>query len=293
MFFEKLSKKEEGAIRSYDISSKKVRVAYVVILVVCILMVVFALFPFVWAILSSFKDVGELRNSSKLLPNQFDLNGLVGTWNDLKFGKYYLNSIISAAGSIVCAVLFNGILAYVLAILKPAGHKIIFALVMSTLLIPPTTSIVSLFANINRIGLTDSYLPLWLSMGANAFWVVLFKQFFESLPISYIEAARLDGCGDVRVFSHIVLPLSKPIIVVIAIFALTAAWSDFLLPYLVTAGTAKETVMVRLFAFRTSIKVNDSDILRAATFAIIPPTLIFIAFQKQITSGIAAGGIKG
>ena len=103
-------------------------------------------------------------------------------------------------------------------------------------MIPATTSVVALFVNINRIGLNKSFIPLWLAYGANAFWVVLFKEFFEGLPPELIEAARLDGCNVVQVFYKIVLPLSKPIIMVIVIFAVTAAWSDFLLPYLILNG---------------------------------------------------------
>ena len=293
MFFERYRQKQEGAIRFYDLRSRGTRIACVVIFILCILMVLISLFPAIWVGLSGFKDVKELRREATILPKVFDFERYLKTWNDLKFGKYYVNSLISVVGSVVCAVFFNGTLAYVLGVLRPRGHKLVFALVMWSLLIPPTTGIVALYVNINRLGLSQSFLPLWLSMGANAFWVVLFKQFFEKLPKEYLEAAQLDGCSDFRIFWSIILPLSRPIIIVVSIFAVTAAWSDFLLPYLVLAGTDKETVMVRLFAFRTAIRSTDVDILRAIVFSIIPPTIIFAIFQKQITQGIAAGGIKG
>lgn len=293
MFFERYRQKQEGAIRFYDLHARGTRIACVVIFILCILMVLISLFPAIWVGLSGFKDVKELRREASILPKVFDFERYLKTWNDLKFGKYYVNSLISVVGSVICAVFFNGTLAYVLGVLRPRGHKLVFALVMWSLLIPPTTGIVALYVNINRLGLSQSFLPLWLSMGANAFWVVLFKQFFEKLPKEYLEAGQLDGCSDFRIFWSIILPLSRPIIIVVSIFAVTAAWSDFLLPYLVLAGTDKETVMVRLFAFRTAIRSTDVDILRAIVFSIIPPTIIFAIFQKQITQGIAAGGIKG
>ena len=293
MFFERYRQKQEGAIRFYDLHARGTRIACVVIFILCILMVLISLFPAIWVGLSGFKDVKELRREASILPKVFDFERYLKTWDDLKFGKYYVNSLISVVGSVVCAVFFNGTLAYVLGVLRPRGHKLVFALVMWSLLIPPTTGIVALYVNINRLGLSQSFLPLWLSMGANAFWVVLFKQFFEKLPKEYLEAGQLDGCSDFRIFWSIILPLSRPIIIVVSIFAVTAAWSDFLLPYLVLAGTDKETVMVRLFAFRTAIRSTDVDILRAIVFSIIPPTIIFAIFQKQITQGIAAGGIKG
>lgn len=293
MFFERYRRKQEGAVRFYDLKSGGTRVAVVIIFMLCILMVAVSLFPAIWVGLSGFKDIKELRRNATIFPKEFDFQRYIKTWNDLKFSKYYVNSLISVAGSVICAVFFNGTLAYVLGVLRPRGYKVVFALVMWSLLIPPTTGIVALYVNINRLGLNQSFWPLWLSMGANAFWVVLFKQFFEKLPKEYIEAAQLDGCSDFRIFWNIILPLSRPIIIVVSIFAVTAAWSDFLLPYLVLAGTDKETVMVRLFAFRTAIKHTDVDILRAIVFSIIPPTIIFAIFQKQITRGIAAGGIKG
>lgn len=172
---------------------------------------------------------------------------------------------------------------------KAAGST---ALVMWCLLIPPTTSFVALFVNIKKLGLTGSFIPLWLSMGANAYWVILFKNYFESLPKDFIDAARLDGCSDFRVFTRIILPLSRPILVVVAIFAICAAWSDFLMPYLLLGGTDKKTVMVKLFSFQNSIKTNQIDIIRAVLYSVIPPTILFALFQKQIMGGVMSGGIK-
>lgn len=292
MFFEKYRKKKDGTIRFYDLHSKKMKVLCILILLLCLLMVVIAVFPAIWVFLASFKDIKEFRKSVTILPNQYDIGVFAKTWMDLGFMKYYINSFITVAGCVVCAVIFNGLLAYGLAILKPKGHKILLGLVMWSLLIPATTSVVALFVNINRIGLNQSFVPLWLAFGANAFYVIMFKQFFEGLPSELLEAAKLDGCGVLRVFQKIILPLSRPIIAVIVIFAITASWSDFLLPYLVLDGSGKETVMVRLFAFRTS-NATDVEVLRAVAFSMIPPTILFIIFQKKITEGATMGAVKG
>lgn len=292
-FFDNYHGKEDGAIRFYDVKSKKTKFWVILIYIACFTIALICLFPVFWLICSSLKNLTEYLTTTQILPEKADWAGWVKTWNDFGFTKYYINSGIAVAGGVVCAVFFNGLLAYVLAILKPRGHKIVLALAMWCLLIPPTTSFVALFVNIKNIGLTGSFVPLWLNMGANAYWVVLFKNYFEGLPQSYIEAARLDGCGSFSVFTRIVLPLSKPIIVVVAIFAVTAAWSDFLMPYLLLNGTGKETVMVKLFSFHTSIKTNQIDIIRAVLYSIIPPTIVFALFQKQIMGGVMNGGIKG
>lgn len=292
-FFKNYQQKEDGVIRFYDVKSKKTKFWVVLIFIACCLMALIALFPVFWLVCSSLKDLTEYLSTTQILPKNPDWSGWIKTWNDFGFTKYYINSGIAVVGGVVCAVFFNGLLAYVLAVLKPVGHKVVLALVMWCLLIPPTTSFVALFVNIKKIGLTNSFLPLWLNMGANAYYVVLFKNYFESLPKDYIDAARLDGCGDFKVFTRIILPLSKPILVVVAIFAICAAWSDFLMPYLLLSGTDKETVMVKLFSFQNSIKTNQIDIIRAVLFSIIPPTILFGIFQKQIMGGVMSGGIKG
>lgn len=292
MFFDNYRKKEDGAVRFYDLNSKRTRILLIIIYLICLAVIIVSLFPPIWVFLASFKDIKEFRRSATILPSQFDFSVYAKTWNDLKFAKFYINSFISVAGSVLSAVIFNGLLAYVLGVIKPKGHKVIYGLVMWSLLIPSTTSVVALFININRIGINQSFLPLWLSFGANAFYVVLFKQFFERLPKELVEAAKLDGCGYLRTFTKIILPLSKSIVMVVVIFAVNAAWSDFLLPYLVLNGSGKETVMVRLFMFRTS-NATDVEVLRAVAFSIIPPVILFTIFQKQITEGASAGALKG
>ncbi len=291
MIFDKFSTKQDGVIRGYDIHSFRVKVICGVILVLCLLIAAACLFPAFWVFLAGLKDIKEFRRNTTLFPAKFDFGVFVKTWNDLKFTRYYINSFILVAGSVICAVIFNGILAYGLGILKPKGYRIINGLVMWSLLIPATTSVVSLFVNINRIGLNKSFIPLWLVYGSNAFYVILFKEFFEKMPKELVEAAKLDGCNVLQVFTKIIFPLSKPIIMVVAIFSMTAAWSDFLLPYLVLNGSGKETVMIAMFSFRTS-NATDVEVLRAITFSIIPPTILFLLFQKQITDGAAIGAIK-
>ena len=124
-------------------------------------------------------------------------------------------------------------------------------------------------------------------------YVILFVQFFESLPSSIIEASRIDGCNQLQIFFRIVLPLSKPICAVVAIFAINAAWSDFLLPYLVLRGGDKQTVMVRLFVFSTEQTVNADAMMRSVVFSMIPPIILFFIFQKQLTENSVSVGIKG
>ena len=282
-----------GVIRDYDMHSGSVRVGYAVIVALCLLMVVVAVFPLLWVILAGFKDLKEFMASTSILPQSFSLQPFAVTWEQLDIQRNYLNSLLSVAGSVVCALVFNGLLGYGIGILKPKGYGVVRKLIMLSLLLPSTISIVPLFMNIQKFGLGNSFLPLWLSYGANAMYVILFVQFFESLPRSIVEASRIDGCSQLQTFFRIVLPLSKPICVVVAIFAVNASWSDFLLPYLVLRGGELQTVMVRLFVFSTEQTVNADTMMRSVVFSMIPPILLFFIFQKQLTENAVSVGIKG
>ena len=294
--------KSEGAIRGYDFHKPAVKIGYALMALVLIVAFLAAVMPLIWVILSGFKENQEFMRGVKaankrfypqFLPVSFNLNGYVDTWKEVKYYRFYLNSLWVVLGSCVSAVLFNGLLAYVISRLKPRGSKLVLGLIMLSLMLPATISLVPLFINITNLGMIGSFLPLWLSIGANAFYVILFKSFYDNLPDSLLEAARLDGCNDLALFYKIVLPLSMPINMVVLIYAVNAAWSDFLLPYLVLTNTPLETVMVRLFTYRTSDRVNQIDIIKAIVFAIIPPIVLFITFQRQITQNVVSTGIKG
>lgn len=282
-----------GVIREYDLHSRSVKTGYAFIIALCIVVTVLAVFPLIWVMFAGFKDLKEFMSSMSILPKSFSPSQYITTWSQLGIAKNYLNSLISVVGSVVCALIFNGLLGYGIGILRPKGYGIVKRLVMLSLLMPPTISIVPLFMNIQHVRLGNSFLPLWLSFGANAMYVILFVQFFESLPVSIIEAGRIDGASQLQTFFRIVLPMSKPICTVVSIFAVNAAWSDFLLPYLVLGGGDKQTVMVRLFVFSTEQTVNADAMMRSVVFAMIPPIILFFVFQKQLTENAVSVGVKG
>jgi multiple sugar transport system permease protein len=281
-----------GIIREFDMKQWSVRVFYRIVVTISIGAALVSIAPLVWVVLSGFKDIREFNREANILPKAVNVTHYIKTWNELKFFRYYRNSFISVAGSVFCAVFFNGLFGYALSKIRPAGSKIVYILVMWGMLIPATTSIVPLFMNITKLHLTGSFVPLWLNIGANAFYVILFKSFFDSLPQALIEAAKIDGATDFTVFMKIAVPLSNAIIMVVVMYAINAAWSDFLLPYLTLKNSGLETVMVRLFQFRGS-RANDVEILRGIVFAVIPPILLFSVFQKQITQVTIQSGIKG
>lgn len=295
--FARLKDKTGGILNFSDYKKPVFKLIYFLIVLVLLAAVLTALIPPMWLFISSFKDAAELTKLPyRLWPQSFDLHKLVEVWQMLDFGKYFVNTLIVAVGAVLCSVVFNGILAYAIAIVKPRGSKIIFGLVLAGYMIPAITSIVPLYMSIVKLDFINSYMPLWLIFGANAFYLIMFKNYFESLPKSLFEAAKVDGCSKIGIFFRVVVPLSKPIIGVVSIFTVTAAWSDFLLPFLVLMDDDMMTVMVKIYYLQTTMGTvtgfGPDKLLMVLTISIIPQIILFALFQKQITGSAIVSGIK-
>ena len=289
-----------GIISKFDMKNPSVKVLYGVIWFFMILAVLLCFLPPLWCMTSALKDSREFFSvPATLIPRSFHPEKLWETWEMLNFGQAYLNTIFVLCGSLVMSLVCNGMMGYVLSRLRPRGYKLVLSLVLWTLMLPQSVSQVPLFKNflslpILGINITESYLPMWLLAGANAFYVLIFKSFFDSIPQSLIEAARLDGCTNLGIFFRVMLPLSKPVLMVIAIFTINASWSDFFWPYLVLGSRSElYTVMVKIFYMAGSSGYSEDIQVVALIFTIIPPTILFLFFQPYIMSGFTLSGIKG
>ena len=300
----KFSKKKDaqatGIISKFDMQNPSVKVLYGVIWFFMILAVLICFLPPLWCMTSALKDSREFFSvPATLIPRSFHPEKLWETWEMLNFGQAYINTVIVLCGSLIMSLVCNGMMGYVLSRLRPRGYKLVLSLVLWTLMLPQSVSQVPLFKNflslpILGINITESYLPMWLLAGANAFYVLIFKSFFDSIPQSLIEAARLDGCTNLGIFFRVMLPLSKPVLMVIAIFTINASWSDFFWPYLVLGSRSElYTVMVKIFYMAGSSGYSEDIQVVALIFTIIPPTILFLFFQRYIMSGFTLSGIKG
>lgn len=293
----RLKSKTTGIITAADYKKVRFRVLYWIIIFILFVAVLTAITPILWLFISSFKDADELTSVPyHLFPETFDLGKLVEVWQMLDFGKYFFNTIIVVLGAVICSVFFNGILAYVFAIVKPKGWKIMYALVLGSYMIPAVASIVPLYMELINFGLIDTYIPLWFMFGANAYYIIMFKNYFESLPKALFEAAEMDRCGKFKTFFKVVVPMSRPIIGVVAIFTMTAAWSDFLVPYLVLSDEDMMTIMVKIYNLQTTMGsvqgFGPDKLLMILSISILPQIIIFIIFQRQIMGSSAAGAVK-
>ncbi len=202
-------------------------------------LLVVGLGPLLWMAKSAITPTQDtLRTPMALWPHGFDLSQLATAWTRVHIDRYLFNTIWLAFGSWAVQIVVATTAGYALGILRPRGSRVLTALVIATLFVPPIVLLVPLYLTIVDVPivhwrLIDNYWAVWLPAGASALNIILMKRFFENLPREIFEAARVDGAGPFRLFWSIVLPMSKPIVGVVSVFAVIATWKDYLWPFLV------------------------------------------------------------
>ncbi|MBO5008369.1 MAG: carbohydrate ABC transporter permease [Clostridia bacterium] len=289
-------KKNIGIISKVEFKKTRVKVIYWAMFAILTITAAICLLPPLWILLSGFKGTQEFYEMT-MLPRKIDFGKFVDTWNRFDFVTYYKSSLIQAAGEWVCCIVFNGLTGYVISRLKPRGSFLVMGAVLVLMLMPNTIGMVPLYKTIVKFpyigfSMINTYWPLWIAAGANCFNILLFKNFFDTIPKAYIEAARIDGCTSMRIFFSIILPLSLPILVVVSIFSFNSSWNSFIWPYLILTENHLNTMSIFLFKSQAANHPIDSYMIMLI-FSILPPTIIFIILQKQIIGGLSIGGVKG
>ncbi len=238
-----------------------------------------------------------LRDPLAIFPNGVRWDNLSRAWNDVQINRYFLNTVVLAAGSWFFQLLVATTGGYVLSVLRPKYAKVLNALVISTLFVPAVVLLVPLYLTVLNpplIGhsLLNTYWAVWLPSAASAFNVVIVARFFDSLPREVFEAARVDGAGPVRLFTAIVLPMSKPILGVASVFAIIASWKDFLWPLLVLKQPDLQPLSVRLPNIQAQTDLGV--FLAALAISTVVPVIMFLVFQRAFLRGAGmSGAVKG
>lgn len=281
--------RQRGAVRW------TLRVVNTLLLVVLIIV---GLGPLLWLAKSAISTTQDtLRHPMSLWPSGFDVQNLVTAWSDAQIGKYFFNTVKIAVGSWLAQVVVAVTGGFVLGVLRPWYARILTGAVLVTLFVPPVVLLVPLFLTaldlpIFGVSLLNSYWGIWLPAGASAFNVVLVKRFMENLPIEIIEAARVDGAGPWRLLWSIVLPLSKPVIGVVSVFAVLLTWKDYLWPLVVLPDPAIQPLSVRLPLVRDTLQLDV--FLAALAISMVLPIALFVIFRRFFISGEAmSGALKG
>jgi multiple sugar transport system permease protein len=254
--------------------------------------------PMLWLAKSAVTPTQDtLRQPMALWPNGLDLANLAEAWTRVEIDKYFLNTVALAAGSWAVQLLVAATGGYALAVLRPRFGKAISGAVLATLFVPSVVLLVPLYLTIldpPLVGtsMLNTFWAVWLPAGANAFNVLLMQRFFANLPREIFEAARVDGAGPYRLFWSIVLPMSRPIIGVVSVFAVIASWKDFLWPMLVLPDPALQPLSVRLPILQQFVELDV--FLAALAISSLIPIALFLLFQRLFLNGASLGGaVKG
>jgi multiple sugar transport system permease protein len=267
--------------------------------VILIGLVVSGLGPLLWLLKASFSTAQDiLRHPLGLFPSGIQWGTLWHTWTEARIGHYLGTTAIVAGGQLVITLVVCITIAYVLSVLRPKWGPVISGGILATLFVPATIILVPLYLSIVHVPLTggasliNNYLAVWLPGAANAFNILVVKRFFDALPRDLFEAARIDGAGPYRVLWTVVLPLSRPIIGVVALLTVMASWKDFLWPLLVLQNPDLQPISV---ALPQITKASSLNVQMAALFlALIVPVILFLVFQRQFLRGVSlSGGVKG
>jgi multiple sugar transport system permease protein len=269
------------------------------VLVATVVVVVTVVFigPLYWMVTGALKTGQEIAQSPPtLFPKNPNLQNYVDAWTQLSLGKLLFNTFYYAFGALIFQLVFDTAAAYSLSKLRPKFGNVILGMMLVTLMIPALVLIIPQYVTvidvpILHISLLDSPFAIILPTVANAFNIFLLKRFFDSIPEDLMAAARIDGASSIRTLWSIILPMSRPILGVVSIFAVTAVWKDFLWPKLVMPSPETRTVSVGIYAFAGG--TSQSVVVAAAVIAAIPTVIFFLIFQKNIVGGLTTGSVKG
>jgi multiple sugar transport system permease protein len=290
---------DRGILSEYDRKRGPVRATMTVVHVFLFGgLVVAGLGPILWLAKAAVTPTQDsIRTPLALFPNGIDWANLGQAWVEAHIDQYFLNTIVIAFGSWFFQLLIATTAGYALSVLRPRYAPILNGAVLATLFIPSIVLLVPLYLTIVHppligVSLLNNYLAVWLPTAANAFNILLVKRFFDSLPREVFEAARTDGAGPFRVFWSIVLPMSRPILGVVSVFAIIAALKDYLWPFLVLPDPAVQPLSVRLPGIQQSTELDV--FLAALAISTIIPIVLFLAFQRVFLRSAGLGGaVKG
>ncbi|MBT2555538.1 carbohydrate ABC transporter permease [Arthrobacter sp. ISL-5] len=262
--------------------------------VLLILGVVATLLPFVWMLLGSFKTQGELlRRPITWWPEAPTLENYNQWFTTLHIDTFFINSLLVAVVTVLGNLVFCSMVGYALAKMDFPGKQFLFLIVMVTLMVPGVVTFVPLFVMVSKLGLVNTYPALFLPFLAGPLGVFLMRQFMMGIPDSIIEAARIDGASELRIFTRVVMPLCGPPLATLGILTFLTSWNNFLWPLVAAQSQEKYTLPVALSLFSQGQNATNYGLLLAGSVLVITPIiLLFIMLQRYFIQSVAATGIK-
>ncbi len=256
----------------------------------------FSLIPLYWLVRSSLMSMSQIFQMPPIwIPSPLRWSNYTKALSVVPFGRYYLNTFTIVIGVVTGTVLTSSLSAYAFARLRWSGRGIMFACLISSMMLPFAVTMIPLFVGWSKLGFANTYIPLiapaWL--GGGAYNIFLLRQFYMTIPRELDESAFVDGAGYLTIYSRILLPLTKPAMIVVGIFSFLGSWNDFLGPLIYLSSTEKYTVSLGLRMFQGMYNAEWHLMMAAATMALLPVIVVFFVGQRYFIEGITLTGIKG
>lgn len=252
------------------------------------------LLPLVWMTSSAFKPLHEvMRIPPTWIPEEPTLDNFRAVFAQFPFGRYFLNSLITSSLITLSVVITSAMAGYAMARFHFPGRDFLFVLILSSLMVPFQTRMIPLYQLAIRFHLQDTLLGVMFPWLVDAFGIFLMRQFMMTIPADLVDAARIDGASELRIFWTIMLPLVRPAIAALAIFTFLGSWEEFLWPLIITSSDVSRTIPVGLQFFSEQYGTNVHWQMAGALIAALPMLVVFFVLQRQIIEGIALTGMKG
>jgi multiple sugar transport system permease protein len=287
-----------GLVSPLSLRSRRGKLVYWTVLVVVVAGFTAAfVFPLYWMVTGALKSPEELAQiPPSFFPKTFDFGVYADAWDQLELGTFLRNTALYAGGAWLFTLAVDVTAAYALSKLRPFFGRVILALMLATLMIPPMvlllpTYLVAKDVPIFGWDLLNTPWAIWLPAAANGFFIFLLKRFFDSIPRELLEAAEIDGASPARILWSIVLPVSRPILGVVSILSVVTVWKDFVWPLLVLPETDKMSISVGIASL--SAQLPQNVLIASLVIASIPTIVVFFIFQRSIMAGLTAGSLKG
>ena len=258
-----------------------------------ILLSIIVLFPILWIALSSFKPGSELFHyPPSLFPERFTFENYTQALGKADFATYFKNSAIVTIASTIITVIINTMAGYVFAKYHFRGGNAIFLFFICTMMLPLEVLMIPIFQMVKNMGMYNNFWGLIIPPAATPMGVFMVRQYFYSVPNELLEAARIDGASETRIFVRLMLPIAKPVMSVLAIFSFMWRWNDYMWPLLVIRDPKLYTVQLALANFNGEYSVDWNSLLSMSVITMIPVLVVFLIFQKQFIRGMVTSGMK-
>ncbi|WP_339300851.1 carbohydrate ABC transporter permease [Paenibacillus sp. FSL R5-0623] len=252
------------------------------------------LLPVLWVVISSLKTNSDLYSfPPKLWPQSVTFEHFKAAFSKGDFGLYFMNSTIVTVSSTLLLLLINSMAGFALAKYRFRGSSIILIAFISTLMIPIEVIMIPIFKVLSALGMYNSLLAIIIPPAATPTGVFLMRQYLLSVPDELLEAARMDGAGEWKIYWSIILPIAKPILAVLAIFSFMWRWDDFVWPLIAISDPSKYTIQLALSNFIGEYNVDWGSLLAMSVITMLPVLIVFMVFQRYFVSGMITSGMKG